>query len=253
MLVLALDTATPTVVVGVVEVATGVSAEVGRPVESGWRALGSRAERSLASGNRHAETLGQLIPAVLAEAGIGMPELSAIVVGIGPGPFTGLRIGMMTAAALADALGRPVHGVCTHDAIATLRAARAGSVRYGATGPQQPAGLDVGFVVVTDARRQECYWARYDVSGTRVSGPHVERPADVLARSDWRPGVLVIGDPAFSDVLGTEIVPASPVPTGLVLAVDGSLTDLSSRPLEPLYLRRPDAMPPSARKLVTPR
>ncbi len=272
MLVLALDTATPTVVVGIIEVA----AEVDKPVEPGWHALCTRAQRSLSSGNRHAEMLGQLIPEVLAEAGVGMRELSAIVVGIGPGPFTGLRVGMMTAAALADALGRPVHGVCTHDAVAAMHAALAGSPPYGPAAQQgaavpyrsgmqqesapehevvvdRPTVPDEGFVVVTDARRRECYWARYAASGVRVSGPHVHRPADVLTRADWRPGGLVIGDPAFSDVLGTEILPASPVPTGLVLAVDDSLTDLSSRPLEPLYLRRPDATPPAARKLVTPR
>jgi len=249
VLVLALDTATPTVVVGVVE----ASAEAGRPVQSSWQSLGSRAERSLASGNRHAETLGQLIPAVLAEAGVGMRELAAIVVGIGPGPFTGLRVGMMTAAALADALGRPVHGVCTHDAVARLYAALAGSVQLGPSVRPEPTVPDEGFVVVTDARRRECYWARYDASGVRVSGPHVERPADVLARSDWRSGGLVIGDPAFSDVLETGVVPAGPAATGLVLAVDGLTAGGAGGPLKPLYLRRPDATPPAPRKPVTPR
>jgi len=244
VLVLALDTSTPLVVVGVVE--------VGEPAESGWYGLGSRAERCLASGNRHAEALGRLIPEVLAEADIGIRDISSIVVGIGPGPFTGLRVGMMSAAALADALGVPVHGVCAHDAIARLYAALAGSVQYGPTVRQEPDVPEQGFVVVTDARRRECYWARYAASGARVSGPYVERPADVVVRSDWDPEGLVIGDPAFSDALGTEIVPASPTATGLVLAADGVATGQPPGPLEPLYLRRPDATPPAPRKLVTP-
>lgn len=239
VLVLALDTATPFVVVGVVE--------VGEPAESGWHDLGSsRAERSVASGNRHAESLGQLIPEVLAEADIGMDEVSAIVVGIGPGPFTGLRVGVMTAAALADALGAPVHGVCSHDAIAAMHKSLADRAPHGT------AVLDEDFVVVTDARRRECYWARYDASGARISGPHVQRPAEVVARSDWRPGGPAIGNPAFSEALGTEIVPARPVPIGLVLAVDSSTPGRSAGPLEPLYLRRPDANPPAPRKPVTP-
>ncbi|MDQ3475275.1 MAG: tRNA (adenosine(37)-N6)-threonylcarbamoyltransferase complex dimerization subunit type 1 TsaB, partial [Actinomycetota bacterium] len=151
MLVLALDTATPTVVVGVVD--------IDPPAESGWYGLGARATRSVPSGNRHAETLGALIPAVLHESGIRMAELAAVVVGLGPGPFTGLRVGVMTAAALADALGLSAYGVCTHDAIATMHEALAGSVPDGTTVPAE------GFTVVTDARRKECYWADYNSSG----------------------------------------------------------------------------------------
>ncbi|MDQ3714575.1 MAG: tRNA (adenosine(37)-N6)-threonylcarbamoyltransferase complex dimerization subunit type 1 TsaB, partial [Actinomycetota bacterium] len=123
MLVLALDTATPTVVIGLVD--------IGPPAESGWYGLGVRAARSVPSGNRHAETLGALIPDVLDEGGIGMADLSAIVAGLGPGPFTGLRVGVVTAAALGDALGVPAYGVCTHDAIATMHKALAGSVPDG--------------------------------------------------------------------------------------------------------------------------
>ncbi len=239
MLVLALDTATPTVVIGLVE--------IGPPAASGWYGVGARAARSLPSGNRHAETLGALIPAVLHEAGSTMAELSAVVVGLGPGPFTGLRVGVMTAAALADARGLPAYGVCTHDAIATMHKALAGSVPDGTTVPEE------GFAVVTDARRKECYWARYDGAGARISGPHVERPADVVARPDWRGNGLVIGDPAFSGALGTEVLPAHPDPLGLVLAAPGLTAGALPGPLEPLYLRRPDAQPPSARKPVTPR
>lgn len=240
VLALALDTATATVVIGIIEISP--------PAESGWHTTSVRAARTVPSSNRHAETLGELIPGVLTEAGVGAPDLGAVVVGLGPGPFTGLRVGVMTAAALGDALGVPVHGVCTHDAIATMHKALAGSVPDGTMVPAE------GFAVVTDARRRECYWATYDASGTRIGGPYVNRPDELPARSDWRRDGLVIGDPAFSEALGTDVLLAPPDPMGLALATSG-LTDggQPAGPLEPMYLRRPDATPPAPRKPVTPR
>lgn len=264
VLVLALDTATASVVLGIVEVSA--------PAASGWYTSGTRAGRAISSGNRHAETLGELIPDVLDEAGVGMADLAAVVVGLGPGPFTGLRVGVMTAAALGDALGVAVYGVCTLDAMAAMHKALAGSVPDGTTVP------DDGFLVVTDARRRECYWAEYDASGTRISGPHVQRPADMVAgprsglgllseppvpddanpqrwpgnAADWRPNGLVIGDPTFSEALGIEIHPAQPDPLSLVLAAPALFAGQPPAPLAPLYLRRPDAAPPPPRKLVTP-
>ncbi|MEJ7702380.1 MAG: hypothetical protein WKF47_01260 [Geodermatophilaceae bacterium] len=146
----------------------------------------------------------------------------------------------MTAAALGDALGVPVYGVCTHDAIAahaqSPRRLGAATGRIGA----RPSGFAV---VVTDARRRECYWADYDASGTRISGPHVERPADVVARPDWRRHGS--GDrrsrpsPNRSE---PRVVPSRAGPDGP--GARGQRTDrrcsLRDR-LEPLYLRRPDA------------
>lgn len=235
MLVLALDTATPTVLVGVIE--------LGLPAEPGWSAMAQRAVEHVASANRHAETLGTLIPAVLHDAGGSMSDLGAIVVGLGPGPFTGLRVGIVTAAALGDALGIPVYGVCTHDAMA---------IGYAADEvTDQHTAADEAFVVVTDARRRECYWAGYDAAGIRISGPHVQRPTDLLARPDWPPNGPVIGDPAFAEALGLAIRPARPEPGGLVLAAPGLAAGLPPAPLEPLYLRRPDTMPPSPRKQVS--
>src|SRR5690242_20931894 len=104
------------------------------------------------------------MPGVLAacdEAGIALADLSAVVTGAGPGPFTGLRVGMVTAAALGDALGLPVHGVCSLEAIAH--------------------GLGA-VLVVTDARRREVYWAAYDDDGRRTHRRHVDAPAVLLAR-----------------------------------------------------------------------
>ncbi len=96
--------------------------------------------------------------AAVADAGLTMADLDAVVVGCGPGPFTGLRVGMATAAAYGHALGVPVYGVCSLDAIGVLT-----------TG-------DV--LVVTDARRREVYWARYR-DGVRIDGPGVSAAADV--------------------------------------------------------------------------
>ncbi|HZG92251.1 MAG TPA: tRNA (adenosine(37)-N6)-threonylcarbamoyltransferase complex dimerization subunit type 1 TsaB, partial [Pseudonocardia sp.] len=126
MLVLALDTATPAITAGVVELTAD------RPVQ--------RSARVTVDARQHAELLTPGLLAACADAGVELAELAAVVTGVGPGPFTGLRVGMVTAAALGDALGVPVHGVGTLDAIAA----------------DTPRGAP--FVVVTDARRREVYW-----------------------------------------------------------------------------------------------
>ena len=116
------------------------------------------AERVTVDARAHAEQLTPNVLAALADAGITVTDLDAVVVGCGPGPFTGLRVGMATAAAYGHALGIPVYGVCSLDAI----------------------GVDTAgeVLVVTDARRREVYWARYR-DGVRIDGPAVSAPADV--------------------------------------------------------------------------
>jgi tRNA threonylcarbamoyl adenosine modification protein YeaZ len=144
-----------------------------------------------------------------------MAGLTAVVVGCGPGPFTGLRVGMATAAAYGHALGLPVYGVCSLDAI---------------------GGQTAGEVlVVTDARRREVYWARYR-DGVRVDGPEVNAPYDV----DPGPAQSVAGSPDHAALFGLPCIePTYPDAAGLVAAV----ADWSQHPasLVPLYLRRPDA------------
>ncbi len=210
MLVLALDTATPTLVAGLARWTPEAGAEV-------------LAERAVPSGTKHAELLTPAIAGVLADAGLAMADLDAVVTGLGPGPFTGLRVGVVTAAALADARGLPVVGVCSLDAIGS-----------GAR------------TVVTDARRKEIYWAAYDTVGARVDGPAVVRPEEL-----GRPGPFV-GDPAFTERLGAPVEPAAVTTEGLLRAAAAQLTDPGSAgPLVPLYLRRPDATPPAAIKAVS--
>ena len=147
MLVLALDTATSAVTAGLLWLPAAGSPEV-------------LAERVTVDARAHCELLMPSVCSVLATAGVSMRDLDAVVCGVGPGPFTGLRVGMVTAAALGDALGLPVFPVCSLDAIAYR------------------AGTGSPLLVITDARRREVYWARYDESGARIDGPHVDRPLD---------------------------------------------------------------------------
>ena len=214
MLVLALDTATPTLVAGVAR--WSADAGAGTPAEV-------LAERALPSGNRHAELLTPAVQGVLADAGLAMGDLDAVVAGLGPGPFTGLRVGVVTALALGDARGLPVIGVCSLDAIGS-----------GAR------------TVVTDARRKEIYWAAYDAAGARTEGPAVVRPEEL-----GRPGPFT-GDPAFAERLGASVERCEVTTAGLLRAAGPQLADPSSaEPLVPLYLRRPDATPPTAIKAVS--
>jgi tRNA threonylcarbamoyl adenosine modification protein YeaZ len=144
-----------------------------------------------------------------------MVDLDAVVVGCGPGPFTGLRVGMATAAAYGHALNVPVHGVCSLDAI----------------------GIHItgAVLVVTDARRREVYWARY-CDGSRIEGPDVAAPADVPVGD----AEAVAGSPDHAALFGLPVIePAYPTATGLVAVVRD--WDAEPEPLVPLYLRRPDA------------
>lgn len=201
MIVLALDTSTPAVTAGLVR-------------RDDMTVL---AERVTVDARAHAERLTPNVLAALADAGLTMVDLDAVVVGCGPGPFTGLRAGMATAAAYAHALGIPVHGVCSLDAI--------GVRTTGDT------------LVVTDARRREVYWARYR-DGFRTEGPAVDAPAEV----DPGPATAVAGSPEHAALFDLPLCePAHPTPAGLVAAVP----DWSQhpQPLVALYLRRPDAKP----------
>lgn len=208
-LVLAVDTATPAVTAGVVRI-DGAVVEV-------------LAEQVTVDPRAHAEQLTPNIVGALAEAGVSTDQLDAVVVGCGPGPFTGLRVGMATAAAFGHALGRPVHGVCSLDAIAV--------------------GTSGDVLVVTDARRREVYWARYR-DGVRFGGPAVNAAADVPAGAQ-----AVAGSPDHVSLFELpRLAPVYPTAAGLVAAVAD--WDAEPTPLIPLYLRRPDAKPQSTAPTV---
>ncbi len=209
MLVLGLDTSTPAVSVALVRL--------------GDRVL---AERVVVDARAHGELLAAGVEQVLAEAGVTRHDLDAVGVGLGPGPFTGLRVGIVTAAALGDALGIPSYGICSLDALGE-----------GAR------------LVVTDARRKELYWAAYDDAGSCVDGPAVALPVEV---SDLHPGLPVVGDgthvhpAAFSNrsVLTDPRYPSAARIAQLAAAAGNTV-------LTPLYLRRPDAQVPGKSKPVT--
>ena len=200
MLVLAIDTATTDLVAGVVDTATG-----------------DTLAEAVTATRAHNEQLVPTVQSLLDEAGRTFADLGAIVVGCGPGPFTGLRVGMATASALGQALSIPVHGVCTHDAVG--------------------AGLAGDTLVVTDARRREVYWARY-TDGERVAGPEVCKPADLPVDAV---DVLSVPDNIEVAVDAAEITYRAPQPAALVAVAH---LDQTPEPLVPLYLRRPDAVPP---------
>ena len=214
VLVLALDTSSAAVSAGL--------SRVGDAVEP-------LAQSVAVDGRRHGELLAVGVRAVLAEAGVDRSQLAALVVGLGPGPFTGLRVGLVTAAAMGDALGVPAYGVCSLDAL----------------------GVADGWAM-TDARRKEVYWARY-AGGQRVEGPDVARPADLVLPA----GAVVAGAGAVLHraALPDAVVldePLHPSPHLLVeLAADRVRAGAPSEPLTPLYLRRPDAVEPGAAKRVT--
>ncbi|MFE6051976.1 tRNA (adenosine(37)-N6)-threonylcarbamoyltransferase complex dimerization subunit type 1 TsaB [Kitasatospora sp. NPDC056446] len=215
MLLLAFDTATPAVTAA---------------VHDGTAVL---AETHQVDARRHGELLLPAIDRVLRTAGVDKNRLTGIAVGVGPGPYTGLRVGLVTAAALGHALGLPVHGVCTLDAIAFQARAE------GLAG--QP------FTVATDARRKEVYWASYDAEGRRTEGPGVDRPAELAAlpRSVGA-GALLYPD-VFPDPHGPEHVSAGAL-AGFAAAELAAGRELL--PNVPLYLRRPDAQVPAAFKNV---
>jgi tRNA threonylcarbamoyl adenosine modification protein YeaZ len=246
VLLLAIDTSTPTVTAAVLSVLRPHQIVVDGAVKGPVTLL---SQHSVTDPFAHAEQLMPLVHRALAESGHTLDDLEAVVVGLGPGPFTGLRVGIATAQALGDALDIPVHGVGSHDAIArSLAYASAASVEDGA-----PAG---DLLVVTDARRREVYLSAYSDNGTRRFGPVPIAPAAVPAalESSGVTPVRMVGPGAhlMNVVLTVPVAPSSgPLGIGLVLvAARALLTGEVPGPLTPLYLRRPDATAPGARKSV---
>ncbi|MFJ8009272.1 tRNA (adenosine(37)-N6)-threonylcarbamoyltransferase complex dimerization subunit type 1 TsaB [Streptomyces fagopyri] len=215
MLLLALDTATPAVTVA---------------LHDGTSVIASSSQ---VDARRHGELLLPAVDRVLTEAGLRLDAVTGIVVGVGPGPYTGLRVGLMTADTFGLALGVPVHGLCTLDGLAYA------------------ADIDGPFVVATDARRKEVYWARYTDSRTRVSEPAVDRPGDLAL--DGLPavgaGALLYPD-TFPDARAPEHVSAAALAS---LAAERLGAGEEMEPPRPLYLRRPDAQVPKNYKVVTPK
>ncbi len=191
------------------------------------------AESTTLDARGHAEHLAPGLVAVLTEAGAAPADVTDVGVGLGPGPFTGLRVGIVTARTFALATGAALHGVCSLDALAH-EAGRTGSVQGGEV------------VVATDARRKEVYWARYAVcadGAARLTQPEVGLPAGLPPEVRRLPAVG----------RGPVLYPAAFAQAGIPVDVSaGWLADLVAGRLargesleehEPIYLRRPDAVP----------
>jgi tRNA threonylcarbamoyladenosine biosynthesis protein TsaB len=189
------------------------------------------AERSSDRAMKHGEQLAPLIAAVLSDAGIVRQDLTAIGVGAGPGPFTGLRVGLVTARTLGFVLELPVYAVCSLDVLA---------VEAAATG-----AVSSEFLVATDARRKEVYLASYSAEGVRVGGPQVLRPADAASE------LPVVGEGAllYPEAFPRAVGPRRPSAGWLATAITEERAELLDP--EPLYLRRPDAVAPGAPKAVS--
>ena len=177
------------------------------------------ASEVVADTRAHGEALTPLIQNLCASAGIAMIEIDAYAVGMGPGPFTGLRVGIVTARTLAAVAGRPLHGVCSLDVIAA-----------------QWKDAPDEFVVASDARRKEFYWAFYR-DGIRVGEPRVSAPGAIPELPAAGP---VLDAPAGPRHLDAAVLAAH---WAELPPVDG----------EPFYLRAADATVPRTRKSALPR
>ena len=187
------------------------------------RSNGEQTQSQAVDHGMQGELTAELISQVVADSGLEISEITDVVVGVGPGPFTGLRVGLVTAAVFAHARNIPIHGICSLDAIAFDYA--------------KPC------VVLTDARRKELYWARYE--DKRIGEPQVSKPEELLAQfpdSDFvGPGAQLYPD--FISGKVSELKAGSLAK--LFATGTAQLVDVS-----PMYLRKPDAVEPTTRKSV---
>lgn len=214
MKLLAIDTSSAHIVSGIVDM-------------SGDEVLVLASSRQVGA-TMHAEVLAPSIAQVCDEARTALTDLDGIVVGLGPGPFTGLRVGIVTAASLGDALGLPVWGVCSLDALP-------GRDAVGRT------------LAVSDARRKELYFALYD-GDRRLDEPSVATPADLTSFTGAVDRVVHAGADKYLDELATlsgEVIERYADPEAIVrVALRDGLIGGASSDLQPIYIRRPDAAEP---------
>ncbi|RKN44535.1 tRNA (adenosine(37)-N6)-threonylcarbamoyltransferase complex dimerization subunit type 1 TsaB [Micromonospora endolithica] len=225
MLVLVVDSSTPAVTAALAEVSAG--------------GVVLRAHRRTVDARAHGELLAPQVDVVLADCDARPADLGAIVAGLGPGPFTGLRVGLVTAATMGQVLGVPTYGVCSLDGIG------------------HPAAAGEPVLAASDARRREIYWAVYDGAGQRIAGPEVSAPAVAAQRARDLAVTVAVGDGAhrYAETLGLPVRDEPRYPEAGVLAALAAERIRAGAPgeaLTPLYLRRPDAVAATARKPVLP-
>lgn len=178
---------------------------------------------------QHGELLAPMIAAALDRVGAIRQDVTAVAVGVGPGPYTGLRVGVVTARVFAHALGISAYGVCSLDVLAAAAV---------------DSGVDEPFLATSDARRKELFWAAYDEMGARLDGPHVARP-ELLPHSR----VVGAGPELYPAAFARTAGPVRPDAGVLAQVVAEERAELVDA--EPIYLRRPDVTPPGPAKRVS--
>ena len=169
------------------------------------------------------ELTADLISKAVTDSGLEINEITDVVIGVGPGPFTGLRVGLVTAKVFAHAREIPIHGICSLDAIAFDYASPC--------------------IVVTDARRKELYWARYD--GIRIGEPQVSKP-EVIAEQFPDTEFVGPGAQLYPEVISGKVMELKAGSLAKLFAAGSAqLVEVS-----PMYLRKPDAVEPTTRKSV---
>ena len=187
-----------------------------------------RAERTVDDTMKHAELIGQVIEAVLAESFTRPSQISYVVAGRGPAPFTGLRVGIAAATMFAAGCGAKLFGSVSLDAIAVQALA---GIQVTKTEP---------LLVTTDARRKEVYWAIYSGLNEhgepiRIDGPGVMKPDELSEYLTDRNVHPVTTDVKISAVNLAKVFEVQ-------LRAGTASTDTSA-----LYLRAADAVEPKAR------
>ncbi len=186
-------------------------------------------ERSVNDTRRHAEVIGELVVECLSAAGVTVKQLTGVAIGMGPGPFTGLRVGVAAAGTFALGAELSLLRVVSHDAVA---------FDYYRSGSQGP------LLVTTDARRQERYWSAYrGADGSfvpaRASEPGLARPERIAEQ--------VTAIQSYTRLDAEWVSAAAIGALAEMLAARGS----NFASAEPLYLRSPDVTPPNAPKRVS--
>ena len=212
-----------------------------------WRAGSIAAHRFEAMARGQAEALVLMIEAVMGEAATDYGDLDVIAVTIGPGAFTGLRIGLATARALGLAAGTPLYGVTTFDAV--LAGASQGE------NESQEAPNHNSVLVALESKRADIYGQMFSAAASPLSDPAAIDEDDLAAFAAAAPPVLVIGD-AGARSLGVLLaggidaqLSAAPAyadaRTVARLAAEYWRPGGDQTPPEPLYLRPPDATLPA--------
>jgi tRNA threonylcarbamoyladenosine biosynthesis protein TsaB len=204
------------------------------------------ASESVAAARGHAELLFPMLARVLDKAGLDYPAIDRIGVTIGPGSFTGVRVGVAAARGLALALGRPAVGISTLEALAATAIARDHIL---AEAP------DAKIAAAIDARRGEIYFQVFATlpnssSLTAMTSPEVVAPEEAARQLPGGPVVMIGSGAALVDAaLGRANIriEASPgvIDPGVLAGVVAARTiEADAPPPSPLYLRAPDAKLP---------